>query len=115
MSCEKDCLFCKIIDGKIPADKVFEDDDCLAFRDINPQAPTHILLIPKKHIAKLDDLTVGDSALVGNLLCKVGDIARQEGIAGSGFRSVINCGKNAGQDVFHLHIHIMGGRKLSWP
>lgn len=107
-------LFSKIIDREIPANIVYEDDLCLAFRDINPQAPMHILIIPKKPVALLADATVEDQALLGHLLLKAGDIAKQEG-HGDAFRLVVNNGAKAGQTVFHLHVHILGGRGFSWP
>lgn len=107
-------LFSKIIDREIPANIVYEDDLCLAFRDINPQAPMHILIIPKKPVALLADATVEDQALLGHLLLKAGDIAKQEGY-GDAFRLVVNNGAKAGQTVFHLHVHILGGRGFSWP
>lgn len=109
-----DTLFTRIIEREIPADIVFEDDFCLAFRDIAPQAPTHILLIPKKPIARLADATAEDRELLGHLLLVAGDIARSEG-AGEAFRVVVNSGEGAGQSVFHLHLHILAGRKLTWP
>lgn len=115
MKTDPDCLFCKIIAGDIPADKVYEDDLCLAFRDINPQAPTHILLIPKTHIPRIDEATEVDKELMGHLTLVVGKIAAQEGIAESGFRTVINSGRQSGQEVFHIHFHILGGRSLTWP
>jgi len=107
-------LFSKIINREIPADIVYEDDLCLAFRDIDPQAPVHILLIPKQEIVKVSDAEESDQSLLGHLLLKAGEIARQEGY-GDAFRLVINNGENAGQTVFHLHIHILAGRKFSWP
>ena len=107
-------LFSKIIDREIPANIVYEDDLCLAFRDINPQAPMHILIIPKKPVAMLVDATVEDQALLGHLLLKAGDIAKQEG-HGDAFRLVVNNGAKVGQTVFHLHVHILGGRGFSWP
>jgi histidine triad (HIT) family protein len=107
-------LFGKIIRREIPADIVYEDDLCLAFRDINPQAPTHVLVIPKTAIAKLSDAGDGDQALLGHLLLAAGKIARSLGV-GDAFRLVVNNGAEAGQSVFHLHLHILGGRKLRWP
>lgn len=109
-----DTLFRKIIDRKIPADIVYEDDDCLAFRDINPQAPVHVLLIPKKPIARLVDAEAGDQALLGHLMLKASEVARQLEV-GDAFRVVVNSGEGAGQSVFHLHLHILGGRAMSWP
>jgi histidine triad (HIT) family protein len=109
-----DCLFCKIRDGAIPAKKVFEDDRAIAFRDINPQAPTHVLVVPKKHIASLDDLTTEDEPLIGHLHIVAREVAKQEGIAG-GWRAVFNTGKPVGQSVFHVHLHVLGGRPMGWP
>ena len=107
-------LFGKIIRREIPADIVYEDDLCLAFRDINPQAPTHVLVIPKKEIAKLSDAGAGDQALLGHLMLSAGQIARSLGV-GDAFRLVVNNGAEAGQSVFHLHLHILAGRNLRWP
>ncbi len=109
-----DTLFLKIINREIPADIVYEDDICLAFRDINPQAPMHILIIPKKHIPRLADAEAGDQELMGHLLLKASEIADEQGF-GDAFRLVVNNGEGAGQAVFHLHLHILGGRPLSWP
>lgn len=107
-------LFSKIIDRQIPADIVYEDDRCLAFRDINPQAPVHVLVIPKKPIAKLSDAVIEDQAILGHLLLVANKIAEQEGIADS-YRLNINNGEGAGQTVFHLHVHVLGGRSFTWP
>jgi histidine triad (HIT) family protein len=107
-------LFGKIIRREIPADIVYEDDLCLAFRDINPQAPVHVLLIPKKEIVKLSDATPQDSALLGHMMTTAGKIARELGV-GDAFRLVVNNGAEAGQSVFHLHLHIIGGRPFKWP
>ncbi|MDD5271911.1 MAG: histidine triad nucleotide-binding protein [Methylovulum sp.] len=108
-----DCLFCKMVVGVIKPDVVFEDDAVLAFRDINPQAPVHILVIPKQHVATLNDL---DSAeLGGRLLRAAAAIAKQEGLAADGYRVNINCNKKGGQEVYHLHLHILGGRQMTWP
>lgn len=107
-------LFGKIISREIPADIVYEDEHCLAFRDINPQAPTHVLVIPKKEIPRLGDATPEDQALLGHLLLAAGKIARQLGI-GDAFRLVVNNGAEAGQSVFHLHLHILAGRAMTWP
>ncbi len=109
-----DTLFSKIIKREIPADIVYEDDLCLAFRDINPQAPVHILLIPKQEIAKVSDATESDQSLLGHLLLKAGEIAREQGYADT-FRLVVNNGAGAGQTVFHLHVHLLAGRDFSWP
>ena len=110
-----DCLFCKIIAGDIPSDKVYEDDAVYAFKDITPVAPLHILIIPKKHIATLNDLKKQDDAVMGELLLAAKNIAKQEGYADDGYRTVINCGEQAGQTVFHIHLHLLAGRDLSWP
>ncbi|EKV02294.1 HIT family hydrolase, diadenosine tetraphosphate hydrolase [Leptolyngbya sp. PCC 7375] len=109
-----DTIFGKIIRKEIPADIVYEDDLCLAFRDINPQAPTHILVIPKKIIPKLPDAMVEDKELLGHMLLTVNSIADTEGLS-NGYRVVINTGQDGGQTVFHLHMHLLGGRSLAWP
>lgn len=110
-----DCIFCKIISGDIPGDIVHQDDDVLAFRDLNPKAPTHILIIPKTHISTLNDLQVEDAELVGKLYLAAKKIAADEGIAEDGYRTVMNCNAQAGQTVFHIHLHLLGGRPMSWP
>ena len=107
-------IFGKIINREIPADIVYEDAHCLAFRDINAQAPTHVLLIPKKEIAQLSDATAEDQALLGHMMLTAGKIAQQLGV-GDAFRLVVNNGAEAGQSVFHLHLHILGGRRMTWP
>jgi len=107
------CLFCRIARHEIPAKVVREDEFTIAFRDIDPKAPTHVLVIPKEHVATLNDAT--DPALVGRLLLAASEIATAEGIADEGYRTVINCGAGAGQTVFHLHLHLLGGRHLTWP
>jgi histidine triad (HIT) family protein len=109
-----DTIFSKIIDKEIPADIVYEDDICLAFRDVNPQAPVHILIIPKQPIAKIVDSQIEDREILGHLLFTAGEVARQEG-CGDTFRLVINNGAEAGQTVFHLHVHLLSGRPFSWP
>ncbi len=109
------CLFCQIAEGKIPARKVLDEDELIAFHDIDPKAPTHILVVPRRHIASLTDLVESDDALVGRLVRKARDIARQHGIAGRGFRLVFNCGDDAGYSVNHIHLHLVGGRALAWP
>ena len=109
-----DCLFCKIRDGVIPAKLVAENEHALAFRDINPQAPTHVLVIPRKHLASLAEATSADAALIGELHLLARQIARDEGL-GAGYRTVLNTGAAAGQTVFHLHLHLLGGRSLTWP
>ena len=111
---ESDCLFCKIVEGQIPADKVHEDDDVIAFRDINPQAPVHLLVVPRRHIASLNDASSEDQALLGRILLAARNLAQKEGV-GSGYRVVNNCGESAGQSVFHVHFHVLGGRALTWP
>jgi histidine triad (HIT) family protein len=110
-----DCLFCKIIKREIPASIVYEDDRVLAFNDINPQASTHVLVVPKKHIATLNDLQSGDDAIVGEVVRRAAAIADERGIAAGGYRTVFNTNREAGQTVFHIHLHLIGGRTLSWP
>jgi histidine triad (HIT) family protein len=110
-----ECLFCGIATGEIDASVVADDDRWLAFRDVNPQAPTHILVIPKKHVATVNDLTGDDETLVGELVRAAAQIATDEGIAEDGYRLVFNTNAGAGQTVFHLHLHLLGGRPLSWP
>ena len=108
----EDCIFCKIINGEIPSNKVYEDEDVLAFHDINPAAPIHILVIPKKHISMLTDLKEEDEKLVGKIYTTINKIAEQEGFKEQGFRVIANCGKDSGQEVFHIHFHILGGKVL---
>ncbi|GMW00854.1 MAG: histidine triad nucleotide-binding protein [Candidatus Hydrogenedentota bacterium] len=108
------CLFCRIAAGEIPSQKVYEDETVFAFRDINPQAPTHILVIPKKHIARMSDCVAEDAALLGEVMYRAAEIARQEGV-GDGFRTVVNCGESVGQSVWHIHVHVLGGRPMHWP
>jgi len=109
------CLFCRIAAGEIPAKKVHEDADVVAFHDINPQAPTHVLVIPRKHIPSLDDLTEGDAATVGTTIVRASQIARELRLHDDGYRIVINNGEGAGQTVFHIHVHVLGGRPFGWP
>ncbi len=109
------CLFCRIASGEIPAKKVYEDDDVLAFEDINPQAPMHVLVIPRVHVATLNDLTVVHESLVGAMVRAAAHIARERGFAESGYRTVFNCNAAAGQTVFHIHLHVLGGRTMAWP
>jgi len=111
----EDCLFCKIADGEIDAEKVLETDDVVAFRDINPQAPTHVLIIPKRHIATINDIEPGDAPDVGKLFAAAREIAASEGFAEQGYRVTMNCNAAAGQTVFHIHLHLLGGRDFSWP
>lgn len=110
-----DCLFCRIVAGEIPSTRVHEDDAVIAFRDIAPRAPTHILLIPRRHIASAADLTEADGPLLGRLFAVAAEIARQEGVADAGYRLVTNIGRWGGQTVDHLHWHLMGGRAFEWP
>ena len=110
-----DCLFCKIIAGQIPASIVHSSERIVAFKDINPQAPTHVLVLPRRHIATLNDLTEEDDALVGELVRTAGAIAKKNGHADAGYRAVFNCHADAGQTVFHIHLHLLGGRKMAWP
>ena len=109
------CLFCKIVAGEIPAVKVHEDDRLIAFNDINPQAPMHVLVVPKRHVATLNELTAADDDLVGAMVRTAAAIAKERGCDGPGFRTVFNCNAQAGQTVFHIHLHVLGGRALSWP
>ena len=109
------CLFCDIAAGKRKADVVYDTDDVLAFRDISPQAPHHVLVIPRKHIATLNDLQDGDAELMGKLLLAAKTVAATAGFAEKGYRTVINCNRDAGQTVFHIHLHVLGGRYLGWP
>lgn len=109
------CLFCRIARKEIPAAVVYEDDDVVAFRDVNPQAPTHLLVIPRRHIASLADLTPDDDQLLGVMTRRAAALALEHGIAASGFRTVFNTNGDAGQTVFHIHLHLLGGRRLAWP
>lgn len=108
-----DCLFCRIVRKEIPAKLVAEDEHCVAFRDINPQAPVHVLVIPREHVPSLNQAT--DAAMIGRLSLMAADIARSEGVAESGYRTVINTNAGAGQTVFHVHLHLLGGRSMHWP
>lgn len=110
-----DCLFCKMINREIEPDIVYEDDQVLAFNDINPQAPTHVLIIPKQHIATMNDIAEEDQALVGRLHHVAAKLASQYGFAEDGYRVVMNCNEQGGQTVFHIHLHLMGGRHFTWP
>jgi histidine triad (HIT) family protein len=109
------CLFCKIIEGDIPADIVYQDEEVLAFRDINPQAPTHILCIPKQHISTTNDLGSEHEVIAGKLLHTASKLAKQLGFAEDGYRLTMNCNGHGGQTVFHIHLHLLGGRPFSWP
>ena len=110
-----ECLFCMLAAGEIPASIVHQDDRLIAFNDINPQAPTHILVIPRRHIATLNDLQPEDDGLVGELTRRAASIAAERGLADRGYRVVFNCNAEAGQTVFHIHMHLLGGRRLGWP
>ena len=110
-----DCLFCKIVAGQIPVQRVAEDEHALAFPDINPQAPTHLLVVPKKHIASLNDVEEGDWPIIGRVHALAVEAARKAGIAATGFRTVVNTGAHANQLVFHVHVHVVGGRPMGWP
>ncbi len=111
----KDCIFCKIIRGEIPAKKAFEDDEVLAFEDINPQAPVHLLIIPKLHLEHIEAAEDKDLTLMGKLLLVARNLARVKGVAQSGYRLVINTNPQSGQEVYHLHLHLLGGRRFTWP
>ncbi len=110
-----DCLFCRIAAGEIPASLVYQDEHVVAFNDINPQAPTHVLLVPRRHIPSLNDLAPGDDQIVGELVRRAAVIAQERGIAAGGYRTVFNTNRDAGQTVFHIHLHLIGGRGLHWP
>ena len=110
-----DCLFCKMVSGEIAPDKVFENDDVLAFRDINPQAPTHVLVVPKRHVATLNELNGETATLVGKMVLAAAEGARREGFAEQGYRTIMNCNADGGQTVFHIHLHLLGGRVMGWP
>ena len=110
-----DCLFCRIVAGEIPADIVFQDERAVAFRDINPQAPVHVLVIPRDHLESLDEAARSDEALLGHLLRVAARVANDQGLSEGGYRTVVNTGAGAGQSVFHLHLHVLGGRALAWP
>ena len=110
-----DCIFCKMARGEIKPDVVYEDDEVLAFRDMNPQAPTHFLVIPRRHIATTNDLEAGDTELVGKMYLAARQVAADEGVAERGYRMVMNCNPEAGQSVYHIHLHVLGGRPMNWP
>ncbi len=110
-----DCLFCKIVAGDIPAEIIYESESAIGFRDVNPQAPTHVLIIPREHIATINDLNEDHETTVGNLYTAAKTIAADEGFADDGYRVVMNCNEAAGQTVFHIHLHLLGGRSFSWP
>lgn len=110
-----DCVFCKLISGEIPSNPIHEDDDFVGFVDVNPQAPTHLLLCPRKHIETVLDLTDQDAELLGRMFLVANDLARKHGLADDGFRYVLNCKAAGGQSVYHIHLHILGGRQMRWP
>lgn len=110
-----DCIFCKILSGDIPSDRVHEDEVCVAFRDLQPQAPVHVLVIPREHIARMSDTTPAHEGLVGHLVQVAAEVARLEGVSAAGYRLVVNCGAHGQQAVEHLHVHLLGGRQMTWP
>ncbi|MDD2557391.1 MAG: histidine triad nucleotide-binding protein [Desulfuromonadaceae bacterium] len=111
----QNCLFCKIVRGEIPADKVYEDERVMAFLDINPQAPVHLLVIPRRHLVCLADATAEDAALLGHIQCVIAELAHTHGFADAGFRVVNNCNEDGGQEVEHIHYHVLAGRRMQWP
>ena len=111
----ENCLFCKILAGDIPAEIIYESDTAIGFRDINPKAPTHVLIIPRKHIATINDIEPDDQQVVGSLFTAAKEIAEKEGHADAGYRVAMNCNESAGQTVFHIHLHLLAGRSFSWP
>lgn len=110
-----DCLFCKVVAGEVPSTVVFQNDHVVAFKDITPRAPTHVLIVPRRHIATLNELAPGDDALVGEMVRASAAIAKEQGVAERGYRTVFNCNADAGQTVFHIHLHLLGGRPMTWP
>jgi histidine triad (HIT) family protein len=110
-----DCLFCRIIAGEIPGSIVYQDDHVVAFNDINPQAPTHVLIVPRRHIASLNDLSPEDDQIVGELIRRASALAKDRGVSAGGYRIVFNTNRDAGQSVFHIHLHLLGGRSMHWP
>ena len=110
-----DCIFCRIVAGEIPAEIIYKDEQAIAFRDINPQAPVHVLVIPRQHLESLNEATEGDETSLGHLLRVAARVAGEGGLSARGYRTVINTGAGAGQSVFHLHVHLLGGRALTWP
>ena len=110
-----ECLFCKIAAGELDTELVYEDEEVVAFNDLNPQAPIHVLVIPRKHIATLNDLESADAGLVGRLYLAAKTLARKKGVDDSGYRTLMNCNADGGQTVFHLHLHLLGGRRMGWP
>jgi histidine triad (HIT) family protein len=112
---KSDCLFCRIIAHEVPASIVYEDDRVLAFNDINPQGPTHVLVVPKRHIASLNEIGVEDDQIIGELVRRAAAIAKDRGLSAGGYRTVFNTNRDAGQTVFHIHLHLLGGRSMKWP
>ena len=112
---EQDCLFCRIIAGEVPAEVIYQDERGIAMRDINPQAPVHLLVIPREHMESLDEASQKDEALLGHLLRIAARIANEQGLSESGYRTVVNTGAGVGQSIFHLHLHVLGGRSMQWP
>jgi len=112
---DPDCLFCNIIAGDVPADIIYESDTAIAFRDINPRAPMHVLIVPREHISTINDIDAEHEAIVGSLFTAAKEIAAQEVVSENGYRAVMNCNSDGGQSVFHLHLHVLGGRMLTWP
>jgi len=110
-----DCLFCRVANGELPTEVVYENDDILAFRDINPQAPTHVLVIPKRHIDSINHATPDDAELLGRMVLAAKDVAAQEGLHDAGYRLVFNINNHGGQTVYHIHLHVLGGRQMTWP
>ena len=111
----RDCIFCKIAAGDVDADIIYQSDELVGFRDLNPQAPTHVLIIPRRHISTINDITESDAELIGQLFVAAKEIAAQEGISEPGYRVTMNCNAGAGQSVFHVHLHLLGGRQFTWP
>lgn len=112
---EKDCIFCKIASGEMGTEFLYESDEIVAFRDIHPRAPIHFLVIPKKHIPEVSDVQPADEVLVGKMITTANIVARELQLSETGYRLIFNCGRDAGQDVFHIHLHVLGGRRLGWP
>jgi len=110
-----DCLFCRVANGELPTEIIYKNDDILAFRDINPQAPTHVLVIPKRHIDSINHATPGDAELLGRMVLAAKEVAAQEGLHDAGYRLVFNINNHGGQTVYHIHLHVLGGRQMTWP
>ena len=111
----EDCLFCKIDQGEIPSEKIYDGEGVFAIKDVNPQAPVHILILPKKHFSTIMEIEDGDQKLIGSIFTVANKLAKENGLTDTGFRMILNCGRGAGQSVFHVHYHLMGGRALNWP